>query len=138
MAWNEPGGGKDRDPWGNRGRQGGPPDLDEVIRKLQAKLKGLFGGGATGGGSGPWSARGAPGRGTWAGIALILVIVIGWNMTYVVKQQEQGIVFRFGRLCRDLGSGLEYPLAETHRACRARQCRADPLDSSQRVDSHQR
>ena len=75
MAWNEPGGGKDRDPWGNRGRQGGPPDLDEVIRKLQAKLKGLFGGGATGGGGGP--AGGAPGRGTWAGIALILVIVIG-------------------------------------------------------------
>ncbi|MFH0342531.1 MAG: FtsH protease activity modulator HflK [Chromatiales bacterium] len=104
MAWNEPGGGKDRDPWGNRGRQGGPPDLDEVIRKLQAKLKGLFGGATGGGGGGP--ARGAPGRGTWAGIALILVIVIGWNMTYVVKQQEQGIVFRFGAYAATLDPGL--------------------------------
>ncbi|MDA0792032.1 MAG: protease modulator HflK N-terminal domain-containing protein, partial [Proteobacteria bacterium] len=24
MAWNEPGGGKDRDPWGNRDDQGPP------------------------------------------------------------------------------------------------------------------
>ena len=104
MAWNEPGGGKDRDPWGNRRREGGPPDLDEVIRKLQAKLKGLFGGGATGGGGGP--AGGAPGRGTWAGIALILVIIAAWNMAYVVKAQEQGIVFRFGAYVASLAPGL--------------------------------
>lgn len=103
MAWNEPGGGKDRDPWGNRGRQGGPPDLDEVIRKLQAKLKGLFGGG-TGGGGG--AAGGAPPRGTWAGIALILVIVMAWNMAYVVKAQEQGIVLRFGAHVASLAPGL--------------------------------
>ncbi len=104
MAWNEPGGGKDRDPWGNRGRQGGgPPDLDEVIRKLQAKLKGLFGGG-TGGGGG--LAGGAPGKGTWAGIALILVIVMAWNMAYVVKAQEQGIVLRFGAYVASLDPGL--------------------------------
>lgn len=103
MAWNEPGGGKDRDPWGNRGRQGGPPDLDEVIRKLQAKLKALFGG-ATGGGGGP--AGGAPARGTLAGIALILVIVVAWNMAYVVKAQEQGIVFRFGAYVASLDAGL--------------------------------
>ncbi|CAN5880220.1 FtsH protease activity modulator HflK [soil metagenome] len=103
MAWNEPGGGKDRDPWGNRGRQGGPPDLDEVIRKLQAKLKGLFGGG-TGGRGG--AAGGAPPRGTWAGIALILVIVMAWNMTYVVKAQEQAIVLRFGAHVASLAPGL--------------------------------
>ena len=103
MAWNEPGGGKDRDPWGNRRREGGPPDLDEVIRKLQAKLKGLFGGG-TGGGGGP--AGGAPGRGTWAGITLILVIVMAWNMMYVVQAQEQGIVFRFGAYAASLDAGL--------------------------------
>ncbi|MDQ3563578.1 MAG: FtsH protease activity modulator HflK [Pseudomonadota bacterium] len=103
MAWNEPGGGKDRDPWGNRRREGGPPDLDEVIRKLQAKLKGLFGGG-TGGGGGP--AGGAPARGTWAGIALILVIILAWNMTYVVKAQEQAIVLRFGAYVASLAPGL--------------------------------
>ena len=41
MAWNEPGGGKNQDPWGsggnngNRGGKQGPPDLDEALRKLQ-------------------------------------------------------------------------------------------------------
>ena len=34
MAWNEPEG-NDRDPWGNRGKDTGPPDLDEVVRKMQ-------------------------------------------------------------------------------------------------------
>ena len=43
MAWNEPGGGKGpRDPWG--GKDQGPPDLDEALRKLQDQLNGLFGG----------------------------------------------------------------------------------------------
>ena len=48
MAWNEPGGG-DRDPW-NKGGDKGPPDLDEVVRKLQDKMGGLFGGKRRGGG----------------------------------------------------------------------------------------
>ena len=33
MAWNQPGGNGGRDPWGNRGGQQGPPDLDEVLKK---------------------------------------------------------------------------------------------------------
>ena len=53
MAWNEPGN-NGRDPWGggNRNDQG-PPDLDEVVKKLQQSLNGLFGkaGGGSGGGS---------------------------------------------------------------------------------------
>jgi len=52
MAWNEPGGGKDRDPWGGRGGDQGPPDLDEALRKLQHQLAGIFGRGSGGGGSG--------------------------------------------------------------------------------------
>ena len=42
MAWNEPGGSKD--PWSGRGGNQGPPDLDEIVRKLQAKMGSLFGG----------------------------------------------------------------------------------------------
>ena len=52
MAWNEPGN-NGRDPWGggNRNNQG-PPDLDEVVKKLQQGLGGLFGkSGGSGGGS---------------------------------------------------------------------------------------
>ena len=43
MAWNQPGGNGGRDPWGNQGDQKGPPDLDEVLRKLQAQLARIFG-----------------------------------------------------------------------------------------------
>ena len=48
MAWNEPGGGK-RDPWGGRGGQDGPPDLDEVARKMRDRMNNIFGGGKSGG-----------------------------------------------------------------------------------------
>ncbi|MGD8939520.1 MAG: protease modulator HflK N-terminal domain-containing protein, partial [Gammaproteobacteria bacterium] len=36
MAWNEPGGSGNKDPWGG-GRDQGPPDLDEVVKKMQDK-----------------------------------------------------------------------------------------------------
>ena len=35
MAWNEPPENKGQDPWGNRGRGEGPPDLDDIVRKMQ-------------------------------------------------------------------------------------------------------
>ena len=59
MAWNQPGNnGQDRDPWGSSNNQGGnsggngnkggreqgPPDLDDIFRKLSKKLGGLGGG----------------------------------------------------------------------------------------------
>ena len=43
MAWNEPGGSGNKDPWGG-GRDQGPPDLDEVVKKMQDKFGSLFGG----------------------------------------------------------------------------------------------
>ena len=53
MAWNEPGGGKDNDPWGGGNRNNeGPPDLDEVIKNLNDKLGSIFGGGGGNGGHG--------------------------------------------------------------------------------------
>ena len=51
MAWNEPGG-NNKDPWNGKGNDQGPPDLDEVVKKLQDKLGGLFGGSGGGSGSG--------------------------------------------------------------------------------------
>ena len=50
MAWNEPGGNGSKDPWGDRGGQQGPPDLDEVLKKLKTGIGGLFGRGRGGGG----------------------------------------------------------------------------------------
>ena len=49
MAWNEPGG-NNNDPWKNKGGNNqGPPDLDEVFKKLFSKFGGN--GGSNRGGS---------------------------------------------------------------------------------------
>ncbi len=95
MAWNEPGGGN-RDPWSGGGREQGPPDLDEVVRKLSDKFGALLGGrrGGNGGGSG------GSGSG-FAGIGLIVgvIAVIGWLIAsiYIVNEGERGVVLRFGQ-----------------------------------------
>lgn len=102
MAWNEPGGsnkGPDKDPWG--GNDQGPPDLDEVIRKLQKQFAGLFGrksgGGNAGGrksGGGSNGAAGGVGIGVIVVIALIMWMAFG---IYVVDPAERGVVLRFGK-----------------------------------------
>ncbi|MDR9437227.1 MAG: FtsH protease activity modulator HflK [Thiohalophilus sp.] len=95
MAWNEPGGSNNKDPWGNRNNpQGGPPDLDEVIKKLQAKFGGLFGG--KGGGGGPR----IPGAGGSAGLSLIVLVLLAvWALSgiYIVNEGKEGVVLRFGK-----------------------------------------
>jgi membrane protease subunit HflK len=100
MAWNEPGGGN-KDPWSGKGGDQGPPDLDEVVRKLQEKLGGLFGGGKKpGGGNGsgggvPFLPKGGGvGMGVIAGVALVLVYAF-WAF-YKVEPAERGIILRFG------------------------------------------
>jgi membrane protease subunit HflK len=90
MAWNEPGNGG-KDPWGNRGNDG-PPDLDEVVRNMQQKLGGLFGGkGGSGGGNS--SSQGSFGLGLIAVIALIVWLLSG---IYIVEAPERGVVLCFG------------------------------------------
>jgi membrane protease subunit HflK len=98
MAWNQPGGNGNKDPWGGRGGQQGPPDLDEVLKKLRNSLSKLLGGGGSGGGSGPSGIPGAGIGGT--GIVVILVVVIlGWALwgLYIVEPPEKGVVLRFGK-----------------------------------------
>jgi membrane protease subunit HflK len=94
MAWNEPGGGN-KDPWSGKGGDQGPPDLDEVIKKLQDKLNGIFGGGKSAKGGSGGGVRG-PGS---TGIGLIIgVIVLIWLASgiYIIEPAERGVVLRFG------------------------------------------
>ena len=98
MAWNEPGGGG-RDPWGGGpkgGGSGGPPDLDEVFRKLRKQLSGLFGGQqASSDGGGPASrGPGSVGIGLLAAAALII-----WGLSgiYIVDQGTRGVALTFGK-----------------------------------------
>jgi modulator of FtsH protease HflK len=103
MAWNEPGGGnnKPKDPWGS-GNQG-PPDLDEALKKLQAKLGGLFGGGGSSGGATQGFSGAALGV-----LAAVAVLIWGLLGVYQVDEQERGVVLRFGRYYDTVQPGLHW------------------------------
>jgi membrane protease subunit HflK len=104
MAWNEPGGSQDNDPWGGRRKKQGPPDLDEIIRKIQQKLAGLFGGkGGSGSGGGAGPMGNAPGI-----LALVVVALVIWvavDSVYIIQPAERGVVLRFGKYVDTLMPG---------------------------------
>lgn len=107
MAWNEPGSGK-HDPWGGSGGSGGgknqgPPDLDEVIAKLQQRMGSIFG--RKGGGDG--EQRGAGREGPNIGV-LLLFAVGAWliyDMVYFIEPAERGVVLRFGSYVATMDPG---------------------------------
>ena len=112
MAWNEPGGNSNnQDPWGgkrrNTGDRKGPPDLDEAFRKLQESLNGLFGGGKKRGDDGGGSGKSRGGFGGLIGIVLVVLAAIWlYSAVYVVDEQEQAVVLRFGKYYETVGPGL--------------------------------
>ena len=108
MAWNEPGGNSNnQDPWGGRkggGRQG-PPDLDEAFRKLQESLNGLFGGGKKRGDDDSGRSGGGGFGLLFVGLGLLAVVWL-YSAIYVVDEQEQAVVLRFGKYHETVGPGL--------------------------------
>lgn len=80
--------------WGNR-NNGGPPDLDEVLREFSRKLNGLFG----------RSGKGGDGQVPDGGLRSVAVLpIIGlialiWLATgfYIVDQGSRGVVLQFGK-----------------------------------------
>lgn len=110
MAWNEPGG-NNRDPWGGGNRDQGPPDLDELLRKLSGKLSKLFGDkrSSSGGGSG----GGGPLNASTTGLFIIGgVVVLIWLFSgiYIVEAGKRGVETRFGRYSDTTTPGLSYHL----------------------------
>jgi len=102
MAWNEPGGSQDNDPWGGRRKKQGPPDLDEIVRKIQQKLAGLFGGKGGSGGSG------APKSGASGIFVLVIIAAVVWvavDSVYIIQPAERGVVLRFGKYVDTLMPG---------------------------------
>ncbi len=100
MAWNESNGGNNpRDPWG--GGNQGPPDLDEVLKKLQRQLGGFFGGRSSGGGN-------------KASNSLLVfgffAVVFVWALSgfYQVDEQERAVVLRFGKYFDTVQPGLQW------------------------------
>ncbi len=106
MAWNEPG--KDKDPWGGRGGNDGPPELDEAFRKLQEKLNGMFGGGGGG--------RNDSSGGAFGGIVVIILVLAALVYAaagfFQVDAKERAVIFQFGAFkeIRDEGLGWSAPL----------------------------
>jgi membrane protease subunit HflK len=97
------GGGGGGGPFGGRPGGSGPiPDIDQLIRRLQAFIGSLFGGG------GPRS-RFTGGRGL---LLLGLAVVALWLASgiYRVEPDEQGVVLRFGAFNRTTLPGLNYHL----------------------------
>lgn len=98
MSWNEPSGGKN--PWGNRKPGDGPPDLDEVIRKVQQGLGKIFGNKSSGNSGSKNSSFPA---------MLIVVLLAAWftfDSFYALDEQQRGVVLRFGKHVADLPPGL--------------------------------
>jgi len=105
--------------WGRRGgnNNGGPPDLDDLLRNFNRKLSGLFGrkGGGNDGppkeGGGPNLARLGGGAGVVVALLVALWIASGF---YIVGAGERGVVTRFGKYLETTSPGprwhLPYPM----------------------------
>ncbi len=122
MAWNEPGGGKQHDPWSGGGRRGGgggggnggnqgPPDLDEALKKFQDKLNRMLGGRGGKGGGGRGGKGGGGRRNTFALPGLLIIVALAiWAASgfYLVDQSERGVVLRFGKFQEVVNPGLHW------------------------------
>ena len=96
--WGAGGGnsGGPKSPWG-RGPGGIQPDLEDMLRKGQDRMRRIFPGGVGG-------ARGV-------GFAVLIGVLL-WFASgfYRVAPDEQGVVLRFGQWVRTAGPGLNYHL----------------------------
>jgi modulator of FtsH protease HflK len=103
MPWNNQGGGPwgsgPKGPWGSGPQSSGPtpPDLEDLLRRSQDKLRSLVPGGGLGG------------KGI-AIAALVAMVLWGFSGLFRVQPDELGVVLRFGKHVRTVGSGLNYHL----------------------------
>ncbi len=97
--WGQRGGsgGGGKSPWGSGGPQGNgtPPDLEDILRRSQDRLKDFIPGGSMG-------SKGL--------IILVLGVIAVWLLTgfYTVRPNEVGINMVFGRYASTSGEGLRY------------------------------
>src|SRR3989440_167194 len=100
MPWSNQGGGpwgSGKGPWGSGPQSSGPapPDLEELLRRSQDKLRTVLPGGSFGG----------------RGLGLIVIAALalwGFSGFFRVEPDEQGVVLRFGKYVRDAQPGLNY------------------------------
>jgi len=104
MPWQNQGGGGPwgsggKGPWGSGPQSQGPtpPDLEEILRRGQDRLRRVLPGGNLGG------------RG-FALIVLGVLVLWGFSGFFRVEPDELGVVLRFGKQVREVQPGLNYHL----------------------------
>ncbi|HQW64446.1 MAG TPA: FtsH protease activity modulator HflK [Pseudomonadota bacterium] len=90
MAWNEPGGGKRRDPWQGGGDQ---PDLDAMLKRFRDGFGRAFG---------------PPGGGAWLVVLAVLGLWFALDSWRTIDESKRGVVLRFGKFDRVMGAGLNF------------------------------
>jgi membrane protease subunit HflK len=115
MPWNEPG--KDKDPWGQRNNNDGPPDLDELLNNLKKKFDGFLGGNSgKGGNSNGTTPPATPGNIAGLISFVVIALLIVWSLTgiYIVDEGWRGVETRFGARSSVTQSGphwhIPYPI----------------------------
>jgi membrane protease subunit HflK len=104
MPWSNQGGGPwgsgSKGPWGSGPQSPGgstPPDLEDLLRRSQDKLKNVLPGGNLGG------------KG-FAVLAVLAAALWGASGFFIVQPGELGTVLRFGKYVRDVPAGWGYHL----------------------------
>ena len=102
MTWDNQNGGSGsggpRNLWPPRHGGGNtPPDLEDLLRRAQARLHRLMPGGL------PAGAR-------FGTIGLVIAAVWLLSGTYIVSPDEQGVVLRFGKFVARTAPGINYHL----------------------------
>jgi membrane protease subunit HflK len=108
MPWNDSG--RNENPWQRKPDQA-PPDLDQVVKDLQRRLRSLFGGG----GRGPRPAgtgSGGAGRGPQGAGFLVVIALALWGLTgfYQNDAAERSVITRFGKYTQTTQPGLHWRL----------------------------
>lgn len=102
--------------WGKKNNEG-PPDLDEILRKLQQKISGLLGFRSRPPGTPASGGGGHMGAAVGGGVVMVVLLIIAvWLASgfYIVDEGRRGVVLRLGKYHETTNPGprwhVPYPI----------------------------
>ncbi len=104
MAWDEDNNNRKKDPWRGNSNDKGPPDLDELVRRVKRKLEQSFGVKKS---KSPVtnSKSTLPAFFSFGFIALALFVLWVISGVFIVKPAERGVILRFGKYATTVEPG---------------------------------
>ncbi len=113
MAWNEPG--KSDKPENSPRKPDAPPDLDEVLRNLQQKLRGLFGQKKKNPFSSPTGPSNASPKASsimmgpiFIFVAVVFILIWFFSGFFIVAPAQKAAILRFGKYIKTDEPGLHW------------------------------